>query len=220
MKRIKFLGLLALSGMFLIPLVNVQAAQYHDPIDLDEIVESSFSGLEESELVLEMPEGGFLHGQATEYSTSDLNTVIAEYDSETDPNSVTVAEAREILKADAIEAETSIQPYGAVPPSNNTLRKLKYGDKYDSKIFTGNGWRFSDVQWKAESGGDYLKWWSTVDSGMVGSYGEAYATYSGSIQGTLINLNTYVWNSENGQGQVYYTVNPIPGTQYHILNAD
>ena len=220
MKKTKYLGLFALSGLLSLCLVNVQAAQYHEPIEADEIIESTFSDFKESELVLELPEGGFLYGQATEYSTSDLTTVLAEYDSETDPNSVTVAEAKKILKADAAESETSVQPYGAKPPEKNTIRDLAYGSKYYSSVFKQNGWRFGEIQWRAapNSGGDYLRWTSLIDAGRVGSYGEAYATYTGSIQGTVINANSSVWNSEGGQGQIYYTLNPIPGSQYVVEN--
>lgn len=222
MSKIKYLGLLSLLGMIALPITDVQAAQYHEPISVGEMVNDSFEGLDETDLVLEMPEGGFLYGEAIEYSTDDPNTVIANYNSETDPNSVTVAEAKAILKEDAAIKEHEVEVYGATPPTADRLRQLPYGSRYVSTIFTGNGWRFADVQWKAgpNSGGEYLRWSSLVDGGRVGSYGEAYATYTGSLQGTAINVNSWVWNTEYGQGQIYYTFNPISGTQYVVENID
>lgn len=226
--KVKYFGLATLLGMLaLTSSVNAETIDDHKPaeIDIDKMNDEIFSDLKDTDLVLEMPEGGFLYGQATEYSADNMNKVIAKYDSETDPNSVTVAEAKEILKKDYLSAredDTNIVPYGAAPPASNRVRELEYGKKYYSAYFTGKGWRFSDVQWKAAPGtGDYLEWSSLVDSGRVGSYGEAYATYKdGLLLGTVINEGTYVWNSEGGQGQVYFTFNPISGTQYYVENVD
>lgn len=222
MNKTKCLGLFLMLGMISLPIIDVQAAQYHEPINTEEMINDSFAGLDDTDLVLEMPEGGFLYGEATEYLTDAPNVVIANYNSETDPNSITVAEAKTILKEDAAKDEQVIIPYGATSPTADRLRQLPYGSRYVSSIFTGNGWRFADVQWKAgpNSGGEYLKWSSLVDGGRVGSYGEAYATYTGSLQGTAINVNTWVWNTEYGQGQIYYTFNPISGTQYVVENID
>lgn len=202
--------------------IGINAADYHEPYttDYENMVDSMFEGLSEDDLVLEMPEGGFLYGQCEDYDVDDPTVLLGEYDSETDPNSVTVAEAKEILLSQM--NDEGIEPIGDAPPSNSKVRVLAYGDTYTSSPFSGTGWRFSNLQFKPASGtGNYLRWSSYVDSGRVGNYNEGYATkYGGSTQGTSVKAGQTIWNSEEGLGQIYYTYNPIAGTYYVVKNVN
>lgn len=44
MSKIKYLGLLSLLGMIALPITDIQAAQYHEPISVDAMVNDSFEG--------------------------------------------------------------------------------------------------------------------------------------------------------------------------------
>lgn len=41
MSKIKYLGLFSLMGIIALPITDVQAAQYHEPISVDEMVNDS-----------------------------------------------------------------------------------------------------------------------------------------------------------------------------------
>lgn len=221
MKISKVKTIIIASALVLTPL-SVNAAEYHEPTENDyvDLVDSMFQGMDENELVLEMPEGGYLSGPGVCVDT-DITTgeVIAEYNVQTDPNAITVKEA----KAEILDTfENGKMTRGVNPPASNTLRTLAYGDIYTSSPFSGSGWRFSGMQFKASSGsGDYLKWSSYIDGGRVGNYNEAYATKnSGTLQGTAINAGQSIWNSEGSLGQIYYTYNPVAGTYYQVGNVN
>lgn len=222
MNKLKMLSILGVICCLPFTSLIVNAADYHESYETDyeNMVDGMFEGLDEDALVLEMPEGGFLYGQCTDYDANNPTIVLGEYDSETDKNSITVSEAKEKLLSEINEG--GIELFGATPPESNTLRTLNYGDVYTSKPFSGSGWRFSNLQFKPASGtGKYLRWSSYVDSGRVGNYNEGYATkYGGSEQGTSVKAGATIWNSEDGLGQIYYTYNPIAGTYYVVANVN
>lgn len=203
-------------GMSMIP---VHAADYHEPVSADPI-DSMFENLEDSDSVLHLPQGGYLHGTCEVYDASSPDTLIATYDSQNNPASITVRQAKKEMKA---SRSSGISTYGANPPGTDTLLVLKYGADYTSEPFSASGWRFGGKQFKAASGsgGDYLRWTSYVDGGRVGNYNEAYATKnSGTIQGTALEAGVSVWNSEGNLGQIYYTYNPLAGTYYNVANVN
>ena len=225
MKIIKISIIGALLTTFL-SISSINAAQYHNPIqhenENENIVNEMFSGLKDDDLVLEIEEGSFLAGPGVAtYTNLSTGEVIAEYNVYSDENSITVNEAKDIILEEMNNPSTTYR--GANPPSSNTLITLNYGQIYYSNKFSGSGWRFSEHQFKAKSGsgGDYLRWRSFIDSGRVGNYNEGYATKnSGTIQGTTLNVDQYVWNSEGSLGQIYFTYNPLAGTYYEVANIN
>ncbi len=111
MKKQIMLGLVFLCSSSFVQLIDVSAESkttMHDESSeiatiirkQAEIVESMFSNLEETDKVLELPDGGYLHGKAMFYDSnsviiSEENSIV--YNSDTDPNSKTVAEVKASL---------------------------------------------------------------------------------------------------------------------------
>ena len=174
-----------------------------------------FCDLEDDDLVLELPEGGYLFGEAT--IENDNGDVIGKYNSQTDDNSITVKEARELLFKERISEGNQISPKGSsIPTSTITLAS---GASYTSSGFSGSGWRFSGYKFIASSGtGYYLLWCSIGDDGRVGNMTEAYSTLNGTIAGDCIYNGSYTYISKATLSQIYYTYNPISGTYYYVGN--
>lgn len=95
MKKIAITGIVLMSGLLLIPTTNLMANEnFSMNKGLDFYVNNVFSDVEETEKVLELPKGGYLIGEAT-LITEDGTRI--KYNSETDPNSKTVAETKNDL---------------------------------------------------------------------------------------------------------------------------
>lgn len=220
MKYFGTLSIIASLSMLSLNVTQIHAAEYSDS---QETVFSKtvFPDLSDDDLVIELPDGGYLYGKCEVYDISDQTSPIIIYDSTMDSNAIPVKKARNRIKYRQTAFPT--QTYGATPPGTDTIYVLDYGSEYNSNPFSGNGWRFSGKQFKAKSGtgGDYLRWTSYIDSGRVGNYNEAYATKnSGTIQGTALEIGVPIWNSEGNLGQIYYTYNPLAGTYYNVANIN
>ncbi|MFV0560152.1 MAG: hypothetical protein ACK5NA_05500 [Enterococcus sp.] len=211
-----------LSGVGL--MVNTNA--YADTIGNVSLSEENddFLGLKESDSILFLPDGSYIHGELKEYSLTDLTQVVAQYNSETDSSAVTVSEAREILKRDKEnyrQNESLLQniknPRGTSP--SNTVRELGLGAAYTSSSFTGNGWRFAGYRFKAvNSPGPNLKWSVTGGSGIVGYDWQAWNTYESGVKiGTAIAPGDYPVGID--AYSTFYAYNPINGTRYHVSNT-
>lgn len=174
-----------------------------------------FYDLNENDKILELPDGGFLYGSAIITDNED-STITEAYDSLTDENSITVKEAREILK----EQSNQIQVRGSnIPDVASKTITLDSNAEYKSSEFSGSGWRFGGYFFKAKSGtGTYLRWTSYKDGGMVGNYSEAIGTKNGTIQGTAIEKNQTQYISRGGSAMIYYTYSPVSGTHYYVVN--
>lgn len=92
MKRITITGIVLLSGMLLIPTMHLMANENgSNNQGFDFYVNNVFSDVEDTKKVLELPKGGYLIGEAT-LITEDGSKI--KYNSEEDPNSKTVSQAK------------------------------------------------------------------------------------------------------------------------------
>jgi hypothetical protein len=185
----------------------------------DEIEYKMLEELNETDKVLELPNGGYLYGTgvATVYDYEEYvdgqRNPIEIYDLSEEENMITVEEAKENL-----ENKDSLETRGTSVPTQ--IMTLGAGVVYVSNTFSGSGWRFSGYQFLAEaSTGYYLKWTTYVDDGRVGNTSQAITTLRGyGIQGIALYANASQWLNFGPNGQVYYTYNPINGTYYRVEN--
>ncbi|MDR2976109.1 MAG: hypothetical protein LBV19_02200 [Streptococcaceae bacterium] len=111
------------------------------------VSDDPFLDLSDDDKVLQLPEGGWLHGKCQDYSDLEMKHLTAEYDSETDENSITVKEARRIIKQREqklmLKEDVKPLPLATYPPEN--VRTLRLHDSYTSNEFSGKGWRFAGL---------------------------------------------------------------------------
>lgn len=94
MKKFKMIMCLALAVLLVNPIFTVSAA---DNNYNEQVIDDLFEGLNDTDKVLEMPEGGFLFGKAEIYDAEDESIKLGEYDSSTDRQSITVKDAKQQL---------------------------------------------------------------------------------------------------------------------------
>ncbi|MBJ0343151.1 hypothetical protein JFK36_12105, partial [Enterococcus faecalis] len=100
----------------------VYAAEKEVISDPEQYASQYFADFEEKDKVLALPEGGFLKGEAKIVSMDNPDIIQGSYNSETDPTSVSVTEAKKIVAEkfkNNIET-TPIMPRGAFPPDVGT----------------------------------------------------------------------------------------------------
>ena len=210
-----------LATLLSIPFTPVFASEkvveYESP---QQIVETIFEEYDADDKFLKMPDGGYLHGQAKIVDAYDNSIVYGEYDSETDPNAVSI----EVAKEDLInfDANPQIETRGAGIP--NKTKVLAAGASYTSSVFTASGWRFSDyfIQAAAGTSGN-LQWTTYNDSALIGDMGDALNTLNtGSGYGRTLypGVPYTVGTKMNGwyQSMVYFTYNPTGRPYYHVKN--
>ena len=105
MKKITAIGIVLLSGLISCPAIITEAVEnnkisvdtqsHSKEIQPNYYLENVFSDLDDTDKVLEMPNGGFLHGEAI-VTDSDGSRIY--YNSNTDSNSKTVFETKSLLK--------------------------------------------------------------------------------------------------------------------------
>lgn len=219
MKKISLITLSTLAILFSIclPNFNVLAKEQDTSTEIIKTTENMFSDLDNNEKVLMLPDGGYLHGSGFITDSENSDQIIAEYNSETDPNSITVQEAKAQV-VNSIKNDTSIiQPRAATVPTQNFT--LAANASYRSSNFSGSGWRFGGYRFYPEpSSGYYLLWTSYGDDARVGNTWEATQTLNGTISGTTIynNVSTYV--NKGTLGQIYYSYNPVNDSYYIVAN--
>ena len=194
----------------------VFAAEYKDPEPLPEgtTIEDTFFDQIDDDRVLPMPDGGFLHGEIIEVDAEDHSKVIGIYNSSLDPNAVTVEEAKKIMNGEKSYITYSTR---AASPSTSVYY-LKANASYQSDLFSGSGWRFSNWYFLPTVGtGDALLWISFNDSGRVGNFSQAYDTLHGTLSGMELPSNVAKYCT-TPNGQQYYTYNPLSGTYYIVSN--
>ena len=217
MKLKKFV-MLAMAGILSLTTSPVFAKDVRESFDNNAKVEETlFYNLKETDKVIELEDGGFLYGSATITDENDPDFEPIEYNSLTDPNSITVKEARTIIKD---ESNSNFSRGANVPDSSTKTVTLGANGAYQSSAFSGTGWRFGGKSFKAaDSTGTYLRWTSKKDGGRVGNYSEAVGTKNGSLQGTIIEKDQTQYVSRGGSGMIYYTYSPAAGTTYYVINA-
>lgn len=172
--------------------------------------------------VVELPQGGYLHGEAIAYSDQNSKDIIASYNSDTDSNATTWGAIKDVFEKErpnslTINADEYIKLRGAKPSS--TRYDLKYNASYRSEAFSGKGWRFAGYLFKAiNTTGTALRWESYGQSAAIGTKQQAWNTLdSGWAEGQLIKKNEYLYISGT---KTYYTNNPVKGTYYKVANVD
>ncbi|WP_296240979.1 hypothetical protein [uncultured Faecalicoccus sp.] len=217
MKTIRNLLSIILASFLLMPGVPVFAAERMSLEDAEELVDQMFDDMEGSEKVLEMPDGGFLYGEAYIAPAEDITEVLISYDSETDPDSKTVEETKIDLIDDLVNGTPTIQPRGASVPTQNYV--LGPGAVYKSSPFSGAGWRFSGYMFAPRPDtGYYLLWTSYGDDARVGDIVQARNTLNGTIQGEIIYNGVSKYINKATLSHVYYTYNPVDGSYYVVAN--
>lgn len=192
-------------------------------VDINDLADELFSSYDADKSVIKLPEGGFLQGHCIVVDLYDESIVYSEYDSDADPNSLTVEEAKDDLISQAqVNNGLSIEARGANVPSQ--VKIMNSGAHYTSNNFTNSsGWRFSGYLFRCANGSlGYQTWRSYVDGGRVGALGEAInqknnpnASYGYDLNvGKSLKLGT---NNNGGYISLcYYTYAPISGTYYTI----
>ena len=225
MKKIIVLGI---SSFLAFTNFNIRASESIvenkvDSSESEQITSGMFGELNESEQVLELPDGGFLHGKVELY---DGDKLIVIYDSDVDSKAITIKNARKRIARQIEKGATDRQITTAGIPTKRYL--LSYGSSYQSKPFSGSGWRFSGYQFGIPGSGYpadeyYLRWSTHGDSGRVGTYVDAINTLNsrvGKLYGNPIYEGNSYWFTYGAQGQIYFTYNPNPGTYYYVKNID
>ncbi|RLY01726.1 hypothetical protein EAF07_09130 [Streptococcus hillyeri] len=197
----------------MLPVTTVSAA---DPQNSSS---ETFTILEPSDnqLVVALPEGGYI---ADNDGGSDFDPEIIKVNGGT---LMTYAQYKTLPKINASIGAFELFPlFRAASPSGATEKVIEYGKHYTSENFSGRGWRFSGYKFKPSSGsGTYLKWKAVNDSGMVGNYDQAFATYSGQgTHGTFVSENQSLLIDGNYKWQYFYTYNPKPGSYYIVYNKE
>lgn len=187
-------------------------------LKIEDTTDELFGDLSEDTKVLELPAGGFVSGSGN-IEISDLDGNIIEiYNVDTDPNSISVKEAKEKIFKDGLESmndESLISPYSGYPPTKTMT--LSIGQKYTSNPFNAStlGWRYAGYKFIPKSGtGQYLRWGTFNDSGRVFSAG--YNPW----QGIEVYPGKYYWYGYDHMASTYATHNPIQGTYYNVANVE
>lgn len=231
MKRITKITLSLLFAFSIMPMSALLANNENEitqnkeeVIKIDEEINEVFEDFDSSMKILVLPDGGFLQGKATVYNANDTNCKksIAVYDSETDKNAISVAQAKIIEKENKLSKNVNnpqIVPYGTTIPTK--IMVLADKSAYTSSTFSGSGWRIGGYKFKpAANTGDYLLWTSFVDSANAGTAGHVSSTINGGPNyGTALptGVKTYVYSAD---WTMYYTFNPIAGSYYIVANKE
>lgn len=219
--------LISLLSVFILAfsIVNVSALEKTNIAiqkEVETYVNNMFYDLEDHDKVLALPNGGYLHGHAKLVNGLNTDIVYKEYDSETDSNAITVREAKKSIQYDIINMNSVvIQPRGANVPNLESSTIILYDQgTYRSQTFSASGWRFGGYFFLSEaSTGDYLKWSTYNDSGVVGTHGYASQTKkTGVAYGKAIYPGTPQYISYGRNPQIYYTFNPTNNPYYIVEN--
>ena len=218
MKKFKMILCLALAVLLVNPIFAVSAA---DNNYNEQAIDDLFEGMNDTDKVLEMPEGGFLFGKAEIYDAEDESIKLGEYNSSTDRRSITVKDAKEQL-IEENQNPSKVQARATSVPSQTMV--LAPGLVYISNRFSGSGWRVGGYRFKSAGNGIWLKWSTFIDDGRVGDSGDVdkqlrnpaaqfgLALYKGYPQ--YICGGMTVAEHET----IYFTYNPINGTYYRVEN--
>lgn len=188
----------------------------------EQYIDEMFRYFDPSEKILQLPDGAFLQGKMVEvtdkgvFGVKNLN-ITGIYDSETDSNSISVEEAKELVENTPQAPNENIPVTRGSGVSSDT-KYIELDGYYMSNEFSGSGWRFSGYTFRPTPGtGDWLTYTSLGDSGRAGTAGDAQICLNGGISGTELKTGvaTYV-NSKYWTN--YFTHNPLPGTRYLVQN--
>ena len=205
--------------LFLLAFTQIDLINAKENENIPREIEMLFSGLDDNESVIELPNGGYIYGNGEVKIFDYLDYIegklvpIETYDLNKDINKITVEDAKQQLY---IAKDIPMTRGSSVPTQ---VMQLSAGQIYISKAFSGSGWRFSGYQFVADPNtGYYLKWATYIDDGRVGSASYANDTLRGQTHGIEIYKGQPKYISYGPNGQIYYTYNPINGTYYRVEN--
>ena len=205
--------------LFLLAFTQIDLINAKENENIPREIEMLFSGLDDNESVIELPNGGYIYGNGEVKIFDYLDYIegklvpIETYDLNKDINKITVEDAKQQLY---IAKDIPMTRGSSVPTQ---VMQLSAGQIYISKAFSGSGWRFSGYQFVADPNtGYYLKWTTYIDDGRVGSASYANDTLRGQTHGIEIYKGQPKYISYGPNAQIYYTYNPINGTYYRVEN--
>lgn len=205
--------------LFLLAFTQIDLINAKENENIPREIEMLFSGLDDNESVIELPNGGYIYGNGEVKIFDYLDYIegklvpIETYDLNKDINKITIEDAKQQLY---IAKDIPMTRGSSVPTQ---VMQLSAGQIYISKAFSGSGWRFSGYQFVADPNtGYYLKWTTYIDDGRVGSASYANDTLRGQTHGIEIYKGQPKYISYGPNGQIYYTYNPINGTYYRVEN--
>ena len=205
--------------LFLLAFTQIDLINAKENENIPREIEMLFSGLDDNESVIELPNGGYIYGNGEVKIFDYLDYIegklvpIETYDLNKDINKITVEDAKQQLY---IAKDIPMTRGSSVPTQ---VMQLSAGQIYISKAFSGSGWRFSGYQFVEDPNtGYYLKWTTYIDDGRVGSASYANDTLRGQTHGIEIYKGQPKYISYGPNGQIYYTYNPINGTYYRVEN--
>jgi hypothetical protein len=199
---------------------HVEAAEYKK---LEEVTDPSsenilFKGLQDSDKVVELDDGTFLHGEATIGVVGANEDEMITVNSETAPNAVTIDVAKEILLEDEGKNYFKPMPRGFVSSFN--YKGLRYGSFVTGTFSRSVGWNSLNTVYQSTERGAYLRYYSGEDSAMVGTAQQATRTFSGSLSGNLLPINSYKYFAGINTMYTYYGRSNMPWQGYQIANID
>lgn len=229
MKKNFIVSALMLGGMIGTSVIGAQSisasGQYGEVNSVQDKVanvQALFSDFKPTDKVLRVA-GGYLQGKMEMVDESG-NKV--KYNSETDPNSITVAEAEKI-EIDIVTSPTTIlneslrdkNPRFPNPPTKQI--SLSRGETYTSGSFNGGaGWEFAGYKFMNQSGASTMTWWSYGDVGRAGDMRDARNQYNNPYGSYGIQLNpgvpTGVYPTDGDFYTTYYSWQPASGSYYRV----
>lgn len=218
MKKLIFVALFG--SMFFICNTKVEAAQYKDPVKVAKVSAegAAFNGLKDTDKVVELEDGTFLHGKATIGMLGANRDEMITVDSETAPNAVTVEAAKEILSEN--EGENNFnQMLRGVSWSFN-YKSMPYGASVNGHFSRSVGWNSLNTVYQSTGGGPYLRYYSGYDSAMVGTAQQATRTFSGSLSGNFLSADTYRYFPGINTMYTHYSSSNVQHQSFQIANID
>lgn len=168
---------------------KVEAAAYRaiSPEEQEALIsDEPFAELNPDDKVLQLPDGTFLNGEATAYyNENDLDSGV-ELNSETNPNSITVENARELIEEGYTENLNPRLTRGVTPE----FKVIKLGTNAYAQRWVDMvpGWHSLPAVYYAapNTGGPYLLFSTGNDSALVGSAQQATSSFNGRMAGTVL----------------------------------
>lgn len=201
-------------------LKTISGAELSDKVNSESV--DKLNGLKDDDVLIQLPDGGYLKGEATLWDNSnpEMPIKIAEYDSNNltkKSKTITGKEYKEFLENP--EKEKIKESRQTTPSSKHW--DLNYKATYYSNAFGGKGWQYAGYFFEAtNSSGSALRWESFNSTGYAGTGSETNQTYhTGKAKGSKL-----LPGESNGKylnsSRTYYVKNPIKNTRYWVGNVD
>lgn len=228
-KRLKVTALMfgGLIGMSVIGAQSISASGQYGVVnsvqDRVAVAQSRFEGSKKSDKVLRVG-SDYLQGEMV---VTNLDGSKTYYNSETDPNSITVADVRriEVEKAESIDSilSESLRDKNPRFPDVPTKPKgLGTGTKYESGYFNGGkGWEFAGYKFYNLTGAKNMTWYTFGDVARAGDMADARLQKANPTGTYGIQLNPGVpqgvYPTDGGIYTTYYSWRPATGSYYKVV---